>query len=76
MSSTHWWVPTRGVNGDLYFEGGCHINGIVKGSVSADGDSEGGFEYFRRTARLKAASMCLMSCYTASSVATSMRINV
>jgi len=28
------------VNGDLYFEGGCHINGIVKGSVSADGDSE------------------------------------
>ena len=24
------------VNGDLHFEGGCHIDGTVKGSVSAD----------------------------------------
>lgn len=28
------------VNGDVYFEGGCHIDGTVKGSVSADSDSE------------------------------------
>ena len=27
------------VNGDLHFEGGCHIDGTVKGSVSADPDS-------------------------------------
>lgn len=27
------------VSGDVYFEGGCHIDGIVKGSVSADADS-------------------------------------
>jgi len=27
------------VNGDLHFEGGCHIDGTVKGSVSADSDS-------------------------------------
>ena len=26
-------------NGDLNFEGGCHIDGTVKGSVSADPDS-------------------------------------
>lgn len=27
------------VNGDLHFEGGCHIDGTVKGSVSADPES-------------------------------------
>ena len=27
------------VNGDLKFEGGCHIDGTVKGNVSADSDS-------------------------------------
>jgi cytoskeletal protein CcmA (bactofilin family) len=27
------------VSGDLYFTGGCHIDGTVKGSVSADSDS-------------------------------------
>ncbi len=27
------------VNGDLHFEGGCHIDGTVKGCVSADPDS-------------------------------------
>ncbi|MDX1404216.1 MAG: polymer-forming cytoskeletal protein [Woeseiaceae bacterium] len=27
------------VNGDLNFEGGCHINGVVKGNVSADPES-------------------------------------
>ena len=29
------------VNGDLHFEGGCHVDGTVKGNVSADpeGDS-------------------------------------
>ena len=27
------------VNGDLNFTGGCHINGTVKGNVSADADS-------------------------------------
>jgi cytoskeletal protein CcmA (bactofilin family) len=26
------------VNGDLEFDGGCHINGSVKGSVSADSE--------------------------------------
>lgn len=26
------------VNGDLHFSGGCHIDGTVKGSVSADSD--------------------------------------
>lgn len=24
------------VNGDLYFAGGCHVDGVVKGSVTAD----------------------------------------
>ena len=28
------------VNGDLNFSGGCHINGTVKGSVTADDDHE------------------------------------
>ena len=27
------------VNGDLNFEGGCHVDGTVKGNVSADPDS-------------------------------------
>jgi len=27
------------VSGDIHFEGGCHIDGTVKGSVSADPDS-------------------------------------
>lgn len=27
------------VNGDVHFEGGCHIDGIVKGSVRADPES-------------------------------------
>ncbi len=27
------------IHGDLNFEGGCHIDGIVEGSVSADEDS-------------------------------------
>jgi cytoskeletal protein CcmA (bactofilin family) len=27
------------INGDLNFAGGCHIDGIVKGNVSADSDS-------------------------------------
>ena len=31
--------PNSRVNGDLHFEGGCHIDGTVKGSVSADPDS-------------------------------------
>ena len=28
------------VNGDLNFEGGCHVDGTVKGNVSADPDSD------------------------------------
>lgn len=27
------------INGDLHFDGGCHVDGIVKGSVSADNES-------------------------------------
>ena len=27
------------IHGDLNFEGGCHIDGIVEGNVSADEDS-------------------------------------
>lgn len=27
------------INGDLNFAGGCHIDGVVKGNVSADSDS-------------------------------------
>ena len=27
------------ISGDVHFEGGCHIDGMVKGSVSADADS-------------------------------------
>jgi len=32
--------PNSRVNGDLFFEGGCHIDGTVKGNVSADSDSD------------------------------------
>jgi cytoskeletal protein CcmA (bactofilin family) len=28
------------VNGDIHFAGGCHINGLVKGNVSADPDGD------------------------------------
>ena len=31
--------PNSKVNGDLYFDGGCHLDGTVKGNVSADSDS-------------------------------------
>ena len=31
--------PNSKVNGDLFFEGGCHLDGTVKGNVSADTDS-------------------------------------
>ncbi len=31
--------PNSRVNGDLHFEGGCHIDGMVKGSVSSDPES-------------------------------------
>jgi len=31
--------PDSRVNGDLHFEGGCHIDGTVKGSVSSDPES-------------------------------------
>ena len=27
------------VNGDLFFEGGCHVDGMVKGNITADPDS-------------------------------------
>ena len=30
--------PNSRVNGDLFFEGGCHIDGSIKGNVSADSD--------------------------------------
>ena len=28
------------INGDVHFQGGCHIDGTVKGNVTADPDSE------------------------------------
>ncbi len=31
--------PNSRINGDLFFEGGCHIDGTVKGNVSADSAS-------------------------------------
>ena len=31
--------PNTKVNGDLNFEGGCHVDGTVKGSVNADPES-------------------------------------
>lgn len=32
--------PNSKVNGDIFFLGGCHVNGIVKGCVSADSDTD------------------------------------
>ena len=32
--------PNSKVNGDIFFHGGCHVNGIVKGGVSADSDTD------------------------------------
>ena len=31
--------PNSKVNGDVHFEGGCHVDGLVKGNVSAEPDS-------------------------------------
>ncbi len=31
--------PNSRINGDLFFVGGCHLDGTVKGNVSADADS-------------------------------------
>ncbi len=31
--------PNSKVTGDLFFAGGCHVDGVVKGNVSADPDS-------------------------------------
>ena len=28
------------VNGDVHFKGGCHVDGIVKGNVTADNESD------------------------------------
>ena len=32
-------IDTR-INGDLHFEGGCHVDGVIHGSVSADPDTD------------------------------------
>ena len=32
--------PNSTVKGDLHFRGGCHVDGIVRGSVTADPDTE------------------------------------
>jgi cytoskeletal protein CcmA (bactofilin family) len=32
--------PNSKVNGDLHFQGGCHIDGTVNGNVTADTDTE------------------------------------
>ena len=32
--------PNSKVNGDLHFMGGCHIDGTVNGSVTADPDTD------------------------------------
>ena len=32
--------PNSKVNGDLHFQGGCHIDGAVNGNVTADTDTE------------------------------------
>lgn len=34
--------PNSKVNGDLHYRGGCHLDGVVKGNVTADPDSESG----------------------------------
>ena len=31
--------PNTKINGDLHFDGGCHVDGTVKGNVSADSES-------------------------------------
>ena len=32
--------PNSRINGDLFFEGGCHVDGTIKGNVCADSDSD------------------------------------
>ena len=32
--------PNSKVNGDLHFKGGCHVDGTVRGGVTADPDTE------------------------------------
>ncbi|WP_405231646.1 bactofilin family protein [Lentisalinibacter salinarum] len=32
--------PNSRVQGDLHFEGGCHVDGTVQGNVSADSESD------------------------------------
>jgi cytoskeletal protein CcmA (bactofilin family) len=32
--------PNTKVNGDVHFKGGCHIDGTVRGNVTADPDTE------------------------------------
>ena len=32
--------PNSRVNGDLFFKAGCHVDGTIKGNVSADSDSD------------------------------------
>ncbi len=32
--------PNSKVSGDIWFSGGCHVNGNVKGSVNAESDTE------------------------------------
>ncbi len=39
IANTIVGIETR-VNGDIQFDGGLHIDGIVHGNVSADPDSE------------------------------------
>lgn len=32
--------PNSKIDGDVHFKGGCHIDGLVRGSVSADPDTD------------------------------------
>jgi len=32
--------PNSRVNGDVHFQGGCHVDGVVNGNISADPDTE------------------------------------
>ena len=32
--------PNSKIHGDVHFEGGCHIDGVVRGNVTADPDTE------------------------------------
>ena len=32
--------PNSKVNGDVHFQGGCHVDGVVNGNISADPDTE------------------------------------